>query len=333
MRAFIERPIVTGIALAVIVAASTTLAAEREVVDRIVAVIEDQIVTERELDERVAPYLEQLEAIPDPEKRAARRKEIQRQVLDIEIGEKMVDRELERNRDKLGVTDQEVEKTIDDFAKMNNLTRDQLQAALYGQGMTWSEYRKKLRDQLERTRLVQLRVQGKVQVKDADVKRRCEERAGMAGDADQVCASHVLVAVPEKAAAAEIEKLRLEASRLQAELANGADFAAYALKHSDDKGAPDGKLGCFERGEMVKPFEDAAFALKIGQVSPVVRTRFGFHIIKLNDRLAAAGASASCDSEQALSRFRNELYQEEMERQMNAWIAELRNKAFVEVRL
>jgi len=147
---------------------------ERQVADRVVADIEDEIVTERELEAKVQPYLAQLDDIKDPDKKAKRKKEILLQVLDIEIGEKMVAKEIEKSKDKLGVTEQDIDRAVDERMKYNNMTREQLQAALYGQGMTWAEYRKKLKELLERTRLIQYRVQGKVQVKDADVKRRCQ---------------------------------------------------------------------------------------------------------------------------------------------------------------
>jgi peptidyl-prolyl cis-trans isomerase SurA len=302
---------------------------KREVVDRIAAVIDNEIITERELDAKVRPYLAQLDDIKDPAKREERRRQLYRQVLDIEIGDKLVSRELERNKDKLGVTEQDVDRAVEEVLKMNHLTRDELQTALYGQGLTWTEYRKKLRDQIERARLIQFKVQGKIQIKDAEVKRRCEERARAGTGTAQVCTSRILLALPPDASNELVEKRRMEASRLQAELAHGADFAAYALKYSDDKNAPDGKLGCFAKGEMLKAVEDAVFNLKAGQVSGVIRTSDGFQIVKVNERVAAA--STSCDTPEALNNAHNELYQEEMERQMNAWIAELRSKAFVEV--
>ncbi len=315
---------------AVLLCAAASQAA-REVVDRVAAVIEDEVITLRELDDKAAPYLTQLEGLKDPEKRAERKKEIYRQVLDIEIGERMVARELEKNRERLGVTEQDVDRAVEEVLKLNNITRDQLQAALYGQGLTWTEYRKRLREQIERARLIQFRVQGKVQIKDADAKRRCEEEKHKGGQQLQVCASHILFAVGENAAPEEVEKAKAQASRLQAELASGGDFAAYAMKYSSDKAAPDGSLGCFGRGEMVPQFEQAAFKLKPGEISPVVRTKFGFHIIKVTDRKAAP--AASCEDDETLNQYRNQLYQEEMERQMSAWMAELRSKAFVEVHL
>ena len=306
-------------------------AQSRTVVDRIVAVIEDKIVTERELEKRAKPFLAQIDSIDDPVLREQNRKAILLKVLDIEIGEKMVDQEIIKSKDMLGVTDADIDRAIDEVVRMNQLTRDQLQAALYGQGITWSEYRVKLRNQIERARLIQFKVQGKVEVQPSAVTERCEQRQASGVKDLLVCASHLLLGTKPGMSEKETEAVRVKASKLQAELANGADFAAYALKYSDDKGAPDGALGCFGKGEMVQAFEQVAYATPVGKVSAVVRTQFGFHVIKVTDRKNPA--SAGCTTAKELAPFRNEIYQEEMQRQMKTWVAQLRKKAFVEIRL
>ena len=306
-------------------------AQSRTVVDRIVAVIEDEIVTERELEKRAKPFMGQLAGIDDPILREQNRKAILLKVLDIEIGEKMVDQEISKSKDMLGVTEADIDRAIEEVIRMNRLTKDQLQSALYGQGITWAEYRIKLRNQIERARLIQFKVQGKVEVQPAAVKERCEERKASGIKDLLICASHLLLATKPGMGEKDAEKLRVKASKLQSELANGADFAAYALKYSDDKGSPDGSLGCFGKGEMVPPFEAAAYATETGKVSPVVRTQFGFHVIKVTDRKNPA--SEGCTSAKDLTPFQNEIYQEEMQRQMTTWITQLRKKAFVEIRL
>lgn len=302
----------------------------REVVDRIAAVIEDDVITLRELEEKAAPYFEQAKSV-DGDVKDEKRRAILLEVLEIELKERIIERELGENRERLGVTEADVDHAIDEVIKMNNLTRDQLQAALYGQGMTWSEYRKKLRAQIERARLIQFQVQGKVEVKPEEVKRRCLARAGSGvGNSLKVCAAHILMRPPEQSTPDQLADFKAKVSKLQAELAQGADFGAYALKYSDDKGAPDGNLGCFGRGQMVEAFEEAAFALPVGGVSPVVQTEFGFHIIKVKERKES---SEGCTTQEQLRPFQNEVYQEELDQQMNVWLDELREKAFVDVRL
>jgi parvulin-like peptidyl-prolyl isomerase len=315
--------------LAGAIAAASSVTQERVAVDRIAAVIENEIITMRELEAKAEPFMTKLSGLAGAE-REARRIEILREVLDIEIDERIVNAEIERSREQLAVEEKDIDNAITEVLRMNNLTEDQLQAALYTQSITWSEYRKRLRTQIERTRLIQFRVQGKVQIKDRDVKRRCEERSQEGAKEVKVCASHILKQIPDGASADQIEALRAHMGELQAELASGGDFAAFALDHSDDKAAPDGDIGCFARGEMVEAFEKAAFALDVGGVSPVVRTPFGFHIIKVTERQRAGGGE--CDNSRVLAGIRDELYQEQMELQMSSWLRELRGKAFVDVR-
>ena len=319
-----------GVFLLFLLTAAHAGAAPRETIDRVAAVIDNDIITLRELEAKATPFMAQEVQNETPEQRAERYQQVLHQVLDIEIGERIVNREIEQNKERLGVGEKDIDRAVDEVLQINHLTREQLQSALYGQGLTWTEYRDKLRTQLERARLIQFKVQGKVQIKDDDARRRCLERQRAGKQDVEVCASHVLIAVPQKTADDDVSALHARASKLQSELSSGADFAAYALKYSADKAAPDGKLGCFRRGEMVEAFEKAAFDLKIGEVSPVVRSELGFHIIKITDHRAAS--TASCDAS-ALESFRNELYQEEMQRQMTTWVEELRKKAFVDVRL
>ena len=306
-------------------------ASAAEVVDRIVAVIENEIITLRELEQRAQPFLEKVAAISDEAERERQRNEVLLKVLDIQIGEKMVDLELKKNAEMLGVGEPDINRAIEEVLRMNSLNREQLQAALYNQGMTWTEYRSKLKSQIERARLIQYKVQGRIQVKADDVKGLCKERQSDGNRNVKVCASHILLKIEPTQTEKEIEALRAEAAQLQAELSAGADFAAYALKRSDDKGSPDGNLGCFERGMMVQEFEETAFATPVGSVSKVVRTQFGFHVIKVSDRKTQA--ASGCETAEELGPFHNELYQQKMEEQMKLWVMELRKKAFVDVRL
>ncbi len=306
--------------------------AEREVVDRIAAVIEDEIITVRELEDKAKEYLPQLEEIEDPQERRERKRSILVKVLDLEIRERMIDKEIESNSEKLSVSDQDVDRAIDEVQKMNNLTREQLQSALYSQGMSWSEYRKKLRKQIERSRLVQFQVQGKVEVNEETVKRRCLERKrkGVVGSNQRVCASHILLKVPNGTTEAAAEQVRARAVEIKERIDAGESFEELATRFSDDTGAKEGDLGCFARGEMLQAFEEAAFSQDIGLISEPVRTQFGFHLIRVRSREVS---DEGCQTPQELTPIQNELYQEELERQMNAWVDELRQKSFVEVRL
>ncbi|MEO1173768.1 MAG: peptidylprolyl isomerase, partial [Myxococcota bacterium] len=311
MRASTERLL----AFAAVTFTVSAALAERKVVDRIVAVIEDDIVTLRELEEKASSYLVQLDDIPDEAAREEKREEILRNVLKLEIQERMIDREIEENSEKLSVTEQDVDRAVDEVLKMNKLNKDQLQAALYGQGMSWSEYRKKLRKQIERARLIQFQVQGKIEIKPEDVQRRCLERkrAGRVDSNQRVCASHILLSVAPGTSEAGVRVVADKAKALLNQLMSGADFAVLAQENSADTGAPNGDLGCFGRGEMLEGFENAVFSMSPGEISDPIRTSLGFHIIRLNSREIA---DQGCMDETELSPYQAELYQEQMERKM-----------------
>ena len=125
-----------------------------------------------------------------------------------------------------------------------------------------------------------------ITVNDADLKTYYEQNAQQLSGAEERRASHILIAVPMTAPAAEREKARAKAEELLTALKKSPDsFAEIARKNSQDPGsAPNGgDLDFFARGAMVKPFEDAAFAMKKGDISDVVASDFGYHIIKLTD--------------------------------------------------
>jgi parvulin-like peptidyl-prolyl isomerase len=305
------------------------LLAERVLVDRVVAVVDQNIITERELEAKAATFLSALDPNLNAVLRAAKRREILQKVLEIEVGERIVNVEVAKSRDKLGVTSKDVDRAVEEVLRINSMDRDRLQAALYSQGLTWKEYRSKLKSQIERARFIQFKMQGKVNIRPADTKQRCLERQSADASGDKVCASHILLKVPEDATRAIVEKLRIQALNIQAEVSSGADFAGYALKYSQDTSTPDGQLGCFGRGEMLKSFEDAAYNTPAGEVSPAVRTEFGFHVIRVWERQSPA---SPCKTQEDLSPFQNELYQEKMESETHKLIRDLRKKSFVEIR-
>ena len=125
-----------------------------------------------------------------------------------------------------------------------------------------------------------------ITVTDADVKAYYDQNAKRYGVEEQRRASHILVAVKKDASAAEVATAKTKAEKLLAQVrATPADFAKLAKASSDDPGSGErgGDLDLFGRGMMVKPFEDAAFAMKVGQISDLVRSDFGFHIIELTN--------------------------------------------------
>lgn len=132
-------------------------------------------------------------------------------------------------------------------------------------------------------------VQALLAAREGEAKALYEERLESYDVPEQVRARHILLRVQPGAPAEASEARRKEAEALHARLAAGEDFAKLASELSEDPGSKEsgGDLGFFKRGQMVKPFEDAAFALQPGELAPVVRTDFGFHVLRVEERKAA----------------------------------------------
>lgn len=132
-------------------------------------------------------------------------------------------------------------------------------------------------------------VQGLLTAREADAKAVYEQRLETYDVPEQVHARHILLRVEPGASAEAVEERRKQAEAIHAQLAGGEDFAKLASSLSEDPGSKEsgGDLGFFKRGQMVKPFEDAAFALGPGELAPVVHSDFGFHLLRVEERKAA----------------------------------------------
>jgi peptidyl-prolyl cis-trans isomerase D len=124
-----------------------------------------------------------------------------------------------------------------------------------------------------------------IQPTEKEIKDYYEASKDQYFEPKKVCARHILFRVSPDASKDEVEKIKKKAERVLEQIKKGANFAKLAKKYSDDKATAvkGGDLGCFSEGVMVKPFEQTAFALKKGEVSNLVKTRFGFHIIQVYD--------------------------------------------------
>lgn len=157
-------------------------------------------------------------------------------------------------------------------------------AALNQAGAQEAEFRQTIKDSLIIQKLVEKQVADKISVADKEIKDFYDNNPALFEQEERVHARHILKMVEPNASAIERDKKRKELEEVLRALKNGSDFSDLAMKYSDDPSKiMGGDLGYFTRGRMVKPFEDAAFALKPGEVSGIVETQFGYHIIKVED--------------------------------------------------
>jgi peptidyl-prolyl cis-trans isomerase SurA len=302
------------------------------IVDRVAAVIENSVVTERELEDKARLGLSVLQDVSDEKERDKRKKEILKQALEELIAERLIDTELAKVRDKLGITDAQVDQTFEETARANSMDAEQLTQVLYNQGMTVAEFKNELRKNLERVQYLQLRMQGKSGFTEKDIEARCNELKARESSEILVRARHILVKLASDATDGEVANAKKKAEALYDRIVNkGESFVDVVNKESDDKGTPDGDLGYFKKGDMMPSFELVAFAAQVGVVSKPVRTRLGWHLLVVEDRKKAE--SAGCADENTRNQVARELQERELKRQTKVWVDELKRKAYVEIRI
>jgi peptidyl-prolyl cis-trans isomerase SurA len=260
---------------------ATSAAPGREVLlDRVIAVINDEALTQYELEEQRRAVLVQMReakmAPPTPE------------VLERQILERMItERALMQFARETGVRvdDTTVERAIARIAQENKLTPDQFRAALQKEGIPYAKYREDVRREMVVQRLREREGDARVNVTDAEVDQFLQTAASRGSSDVEYQLSHVLVGVPEQSSPETIEQRRQRAEEALAQIKAGMDFAQVAAATSD---APDalqgGNLGWRTAARLPTVFAEVVRGMKPGDVSAVLRSPAGFHVVKLNDQ-------------------------------------------------
>lgn len=214
------------------------------------------------------------------------KKQISQRILDSLVGETLLDQEVKAAN--VEVTEAEAIASIEEKGAQQTppITIATLQQMVESQGGNFDEFKEQYRSGLARQRFMETQWAGQIDVNDADAQAYYEGHPNEFEKPEQVHASHILIAPDPNAADPNEAKAvaKAKAEDLLKQIKDGGDFAELAKAHSScPSKAQGGDLGTFGRKQMVKPFEDAAFALTPGEVSDVVETRFGYHIIKVTE--------------------------------------------------
>jgi peptidyl-prolyl cis-trans isomerase SurA len=255
-------------------------------VDRIVAVVNNEVITAHELRTRVQQASRQLQrqGVELPPAGV-----LERQLLEQLIVEHA---QLQLARDtSLRIDDAALDRAIGRIADNNRMSLDQLRATLERDGVGWERFRSQVRSEMLISRLREREVDSRVTVTDAEIDNFINSNPdALSGEEYQV--AHILLRAPEGATPAQIEALRAKAEAVMARLGGGEDFARVAASSSD---APDaingGSLGWRPRDRLPALFAEAVRGLQPGQISPVMRSATGLHIVKLVDKRGGEGAA------------------------------------------
>ncbi|MFH1854463.1 MAG: peptidylprolyl isomerase [Candidatus Omnitrophota bacterium] len=244
--------------------------------------------------------------------------------------ENMISAELlyqESKKAGLGDLSKEADQQFENIKKGFN-SNEEFVKVLKEKGITEKDLKAQIQYGISIENFLDKKVYNNITVDEAEKKAEYESNKDKLNAPEQVKASHILKLVKEDASDEDKKAAREEIDELRKKAVSGEDFAELAKANSEDGSAVrGGDLGYFSRGQMVRPFEDAAFSMEIGDISPVVETQFGYHVIKLTDK-KPAHLMIYDEVEKNIEAFLMDKHKKE---KIDSLVNDLRKKAKIEI--
>ena len=300
---------------------------QAEIVDRIVAIVNDDIVLASELDQVLKP-LET--ALKNQGYAAADRQRMidsqRRKVLERLVSDKLTDQQVRRHH--LKVADAEVDATIQRIRAANKLSEQELRHALELDGMSYDAYRKEIRDKVLRARLVNREVKSKIVITDEDVKSYYNAHKEQYTGSTKYDLRHILLRVSPEADQAEKERVKDQIDLLRKRLDAGEPFDKLAGLFSEAPTASQGgHLGVFGTHLLTEEIRQALKGLDAKQYSQVVETDQGYQIFYVEDIISTGGKTL----EQATPEIYEKLFAEVVDQKFSTWIEDLRKRSHIQI--
>ena len=290
----------------------------------IIATIDDTTIMKSEVDDEKEKLIHQFQGRFSPQQMAQIEPKLWSQALENLINYRLLIAEADRK------DIQAEEKAVDaQIAQISGRFQnaDQFREQLAAFGTTEEKLRDDVSNNLKISALLESEMTQSAELKEKEIEDFYKNHSENFSTPESVQASHILIKVEPTEGPAEKEQKRQKIAALQEEIKNGADFAQLAREHSDCPSKQrGGDLGSFTRGKMVKPFEDVAFQLKVGKVSEIVETQFGYHLIKVTGRQDAHVESLEESRDKVIAL----LNRQKKDEAIAGYLEELRNKANIQ---
>lgn len=260
--------------------AASQQVAEVTKMDRIVAVVDQVVITEKELTDRIRVVSSQLEKqgtqLPP------------QNVLEKQVLERLINDSLQLQlaaQTGLRVDDNQLDKTIERIAEQNKLGVPEFRKALEEEGITFRKFREDIRNEIILARLREREVENRINVTEAEIDNFLTTQSSRHDAQDEYEISHILIRAPEEGSPEELQKLRNKAEQALKQLQSGTDFSQVSASFSDAPNALEGGgLGWKTSTQLPSLFIDALKNMQPGQLSPILRSPNGFHILKVTNR-------------------------------------------------
>jgi parvulin-like peptidyl-prolyl isomerase len=302
-----------------------TLAASAEIVERIVAIVNSEVILESDL-KKMLPKLKKHDLIYDyliPGDEASFFKGDRKQLLEYMINEKIMDSEIKKLN--LTVTYDKVDQEIKEIAKRNNINTQQVLDAITGEGLSVSEYKDSLKSRLERQSLIESEIISKLRISDEDAySEYLRKKPGSHASVNEYSVAHIFFNPKKGSPQAALKR----AEEVLEKLNSGQSFEALAQQYSEDPNfSSGGFLGNFKTGEFLKELEDAVVDLAPGKYSPIVKSRMGYHIVKLLTKKVSTDPQFEKEKE----KIKSQIFDATFRRQLKLWLQTKRDESFIRI--
>jgi peptidyl-prolyl cis-trans isomerase SurA len=299
-----------------------------EVVDRIAAVVNGDVITLSEVEQMGGPLFDQVRKTSTAAEQEEKLKKARVEILEHLIESKLLEGEMKKR--KIEVPDRDVDAAINEVLKNSGFSESELRKVLAREGMTYAAYRQKVRDELGKMRLVSREIRSKIVIEEDELRKYYLQNQEKFTDPLEVKIQQIFFPLPPDAPKGEAAAVEDEARAVLEKARKGEDFTDLAKKYSKGPEADEGGLlGWFKHKELMPELEEPGFRLKIGEVSELIRSTAGFHIIRVLERKGGEPRPFA----EVQYKIRDEMSRDEAEKKFQEWVKELRAKAYIEIKL
>ncbi len=297
-------------------------AAAAEVVERIVAVVNDEIVTAQDLDDLMSPVVAQFRTLYTGKEFDEKVRQAREEYLKKVIEDRLILSEAKRKQ--VIVKDPEVDDMMSDV-RNKFPSRELFTQSIEDQGLTEKKLWNRFRDQIMMQKLVGYEVRSKVSVSPGEVTEYYKAHPEEFKQGDRVKLQQILI----RLGARTDEEAKAFAQKIVAELRAGKPFEEMAKTYSEGSEAKDGgEMGWIEKGQLMGQIDEKVFALKTGEITEPIQSTLGYHIFKLTERQALGTRSL----EEVRDQIQEILFKQKTRERLESWLANLKKNAYISIR-
>ncbi len=297
-----------------------------EIVDRVVAVVNDEVITQSEVDILLRPWFEQMRTQIKGEDLAVKLNEARRNLLNQLIEDKLVYQEAKKR--KIEILENELEERVLEF-KRRFKNEEDFNKMIVAQGLTETKLKEKYRQQLAIRRLHIMEIKNKILVSPKEIEDFYTAHEKEFNQPEKIKLRSITVRKAPDKQGKKDEEAKLKSEQILADLKKNADFAKIAEAHSEDYNAPSGgDLGYVGRGEMARDIDQVIFALNPGDISPIIETEIGYHIFKVDEK--QEGKKKNLD--EVRLEIQEIIYRDKAKKRFDEWMRDLKEKAYISIR-